>query len=290
MKIAKETVKNVGIDLLYDIVGAISYGAGLLMFVQPNQIAMTGAAGIAVLINYVTGFPIGIGSFLVNVPLLILAFLFLGRQFTVKTLITTAIFSFMVDIIKPFIPPYTEDPILACLFGAVLIGFGVVFLYMRGSTSGGTDIVCRLVQLRFPYMSMGKLTAIVNSVIIISAMILYRSLESGLYALVVVVAQSFVIDAILYGADKGKLVYIISDKAKEISKAIISEVNRGCTLLNATGAFTEQQRQVAMCVVRTQQFFKLKEIIMEIDPTAFIIVTDSNDIIGQGFKSIDKTR
>ena len=290
MKIAKETVKNVGIDLLYDIVGAISYGAGLLMFVQPNQIAMTGAAGIAVLINYVTGFPIGIGSFLVNVPLLILAFLFLGRQFTVKTLITTAIFSFMVDIIKPFIPPYTEDPILACLFGAVLIGLGVVLIYMRGSTSGGTDIVCRLVQLRFPYMSMGKLTAIVNSVIIISAMILYRSLESGLYALVVVVAQSFVIDAILYGADKGKLVYIISDKAKEISKAIISEVNRGCTLLNATGAFTEQQRQVAMCVVRTQQFFKLKEIIMEIDPTAFIIVTDSNDIIGQGFKSIDKTR
>ena len=290
MKITKETAKNIGIELIYDIVGAISYGAGLLMFVQPNQIAMTGAAGVAVLINYVTGFPIGIGSFLVNVPLLILAFLFLGRQFTVKTLITTAIFSFMVDIIKPFVPTYTKDPILACLFGAVLIGFGVVLIYMRRSTSGGTDIVCRLVQLRFPYMSMGKPTAIVNSVIIISAMILYRSLESGLYALVVVVAQSFVIDAILYGADKGKLVYIISDHAKDISKAIISEVNRGCTLLNATGAFTEQQRQVAMCVVRTQQFFKLKEIIMKIDPKAFIIVTDSNDIIGQGFKAIDKTR
>ncbi len=290
MKISKKMVKNFGVDFAFDLIGAISYGVGLLMFVQPNQIAMTGAAGVAVLINHLTGFPIGIGSFLVNVPLLVLAFIFLGKHFTVRTLITTAIFSFMIDIIKPFVPTYTKDPILACLFGAVLIGFGVVLIYMRGSTSGGTDIVCRLAQLRFPYMSMGKLTAIVNSVIIISAMIIYRSLESGLYALVVVVAQSFVIDAILYGADKGKLVYIISDKAKEISKSIIKDVNRGCTLLNATGAFTEQERQVAMCVVRAQQFFKLKEVIMQIDPTAFIIVTDSNDIIGQGFKAIDTTR
>ena len=190
----------------------------------------------------------------------------------------------------PMSGPLTDQKMLELVFAIGLTAIGSALIFNERASSGGTDIVCRLVQLRFPYMSMGKLTAIVNSVIIISAMILYRSLESGLYALVVVVAQSFVIDAILYGADKGKLVYIISDKAKEISKAIISEVNRGCTLLNATGAFTEQQRQVAMCVVRTQQFFKLKEIIMEIDPTSFIIVTDSNDIIGQGFKSIDKTR
>ncbi len=282
------TVKEIVIDILFDIAGSAFLAIGIQMFNAPNNIAPGGVTGISILINHLTGLPISVLNFAINVPLLILAFLFLGRSFTVKTLKSVVVFTVVLSFIEAYIPPYHGEMILVVLYGGVLSGLGLGLVFMRSSTTGGSDIVVRLAQKRAPGISIGKLMLIFDGCVLICAAIVYRNLDSALYALICIFASSRMVDGILYGLDVGKVLMIISERHAELPALIHQHLGRGCTILEGRGSFTEIDRPVLLSAVRKSQYYELKRIIHQLDPHAFMVVLEAGEILGEGFKSISE--
>ncbi len=275
-------------DILFDVLAAILYAISVNMFTAPNQIAPGGVTGLATILNYMFKFPIGVTTFCINVPLVVLGLMFLGKAFTLKTLKTVVIFSFCVDAIAPFITPYTKDQILAALFGGLFIGAALGFVFMRGSTTGGTDILGRLLQIKLPNAPMGKLIMCTDGAILLFSAFVYQNIETALYGVITIFIEMKTIDMILYGYDTGKQVMVVSDKNEEIAEKVMDELARGATFIKAYGAYSKEDKDVLMSVVKRNQFGKFKMIVKEVDPKAFIIVSDAGEVIGSGFKSIDK--
>ncbi|MBC8569445.1 YitT family protein [Zongyangia hominis] len=275
---------NFVIDICGDIIGTFLYAIAVHMFTAPNQIAPGGVTGLATLTNFLTGFPIGLISFLINVPLLLLGFKFIGRKFTLRTLLTVALSTVMIDVVVRDFPTFTGDMLMAALAGGVIMGIGLGIIFMRGSTTGGTDIVARLLQRKWPHMQMGRLMLIIDCVVLLIAAAVYRNMESALYGAVCIFASSLMIDGVLYGTDKGKMAMVVSDTPDQVSKAILDGLDRGVTLLEGEGAYTGDPKKIIMCAVRPNQFYKLKQIALEADPNAFIIALDTSEVFGEGFK------
>ncbi|WP_312640586.1 YitT family protein [Hydrogenoanaerobacterium sp.] len=277
-------------DIIFDIVGASLYAVGVHMFTAPNHIAPGGVTGIATIVNYLWGIPIGTVSLLINIPLLFLSFQLLGKSMTVKTLKSVLVMSLVLDVMGIFLPPYTKNPLLAALFGGVGIGAGLALIFMRGATTGGTDIVARLLQRKFPYLPIGRAMLMVDCVVLITSSFVYQQLESALYGLITIFTCSRVLDSLLYGVDVGKMVLVISEKSEEISKVIIHDLDRGATLLAGKGAYSGNDKYVVLSAVRKNQFHKLKNMVYDVDPRAFIIVAEAGEIMGEGFKPIQSNQ
>ena len=285
-------MKNFLLDILFDIAGGLLIGLSVNFFTAPNHMAPGGVTGIATLINYVFGIPIGTMSFIINVPLMIVAFRYLGRHFSVSTLRSMTILSICVDLVANLmsltkLTGYSGDPLMASLMGGVLTGVGLALVFLRGSTTGGLDIVMRLLKRKYPHMSAGHLLFMADACVLITSIIIYGNVESGLYGLVCIFANSKMLDAVLYGGDKGKSIMIVSEKSTEIAKAINNDVRRGVTMLSGQGAYSEQDRKVVLCAVRDNQYPAVKKLVHGIDPNAFIIVNNATEILGTGFRPIE---
>lgn len=277
-------------DILYDIAGSILFSIGLNSFAAPKQIAPGGVSGLAVIANALTGVPLGAVTMTVNIPLLLLAWHFLGRKFTLKTLKSVFILSMIMDIAAPLIPVYTGDYILAALLGGVLIGAGLGIIFTRGSTTGGTDIVSRLVQRRFRHVPIGKAMMAVDMVILAASMLVFHNIEAGLYGLICIFTSTRVVDGILFGLNTGKMVLIISAYEKEISRAVLEDLGRGVTFLKAEGAYSGRMRDIVLCAVRPQEYHRLGELVRGIDPNAFVIAAEASEIWGEGFRYITEEK
>lgn len=286
MKIDRLKVMHTVVNLLFYVIGSIIFSIGMHVFAVPAHIAPGGVSGLSVAINYLTNIPIGSLSFLINIPLLLLGLAFLGRKFTFNTLVTVLILSASMDIVGVFAPAYTGDSLLAALFSGVLIGTGLALIFLRGSTTGGTDIISRLIQRKYPYMPIGKLLLGIDVIVILFSALVFRKIETVLYSLVAVYISAHTIDSMIYGIERGKLIYIMSSRSDEIADRIIKELDRGCTLLRGEGGYSREKIQVLMVAVRRQQYYTLKEFVHQIDPRAFLIVSDSSEVLGEGFKPI----
>lgn len=277
------------LDVCSDIIGTFLYAIAVHIFTAPNEIAPGGVTGLATVISYLTGLPIGALSFLINVPLLLLGFRFIGRRFTLRTLITVGLSTLMIDVVTRGMPVFTGDMVMASLAGGVILGIGLGIIFMRGSTTGGTDIVARLLQRRWPHMQMGRLMLLIDCVVLLIAAAVYGSMESALYGAVCIFSSSVMIDVVLYGMDRGKMVMVVSDIPAQVTQAILAGLDRGVTLLEGEGAYTGDPKKIIMCAIRPNQFYKLKEITLESDPNAFIIALDTSEVFGEGFK-VEKKR
>ena len=273
------------LDVLYDMAGGLIMAVGLSCFVGPAQIAPGGVSGLAILVNFLTGLPVGTVNLAFNIPLLLLAWRFLGRVFTLKTLRSVFIQSVMIDLASLWLPAYTGDRIMAALFGGIASGVGLALVFMRGSTTGGTDIVSRLIQLRYRHLSMGKLLFLVDVVVLLLSVVVFRNIEAGLYGMLSVYTAGKVLDNVLYGLDTGKVLLVISERNGEIAQGIMEAMNRGVTFLHGAGAWSGEKKQVLLCAVRAQQCYQVEEIIRGVDPDAFMIVTSATEIFGEGYKS-----
>ena len=276
-----------GVDQLYTMAGCLSYAIGIYVFIQPNQIAPGGVSGVSIMLHYLTGMPVGALSLLINIPLLWLALKFLGRRFTGQTIVSVVMLAVMLDYVAVWLPQYQGDPLLAALFGGTLIGVGLAIVFMRGFTTGGTDIISRLLLLKYPHLQIGKILMVIDIMVILTSAYVFRRIETALYGMVAVFTSSRMVDGLLYGLDTGKLMYIMSAKSEEVSGRIIQDLGRGCTILKSTGAYTKRDSQVLMLAVRRSQYSVLKKMVMQIDPTAFIIVTDATEVLGNGFKHVE---
>ncbi len=275
-------------DIFCDIAAALLYAVSVNMFTAPNQIAPGGVTGFATILNYMFNFPIGVTTFCINLPLIVMGLMFLGKSFTLRTLKTVFIFSVCVDAAAPFITPYTKDPLLAALFGGLLLGAALGIVFMRGSTTGGTDVLGRLLQIKLPNAPMGKLIMCTDGAILLFSAFVYRNIETVLYGVITIFIEMKMIDMILYGFDTGKQVMVISNKNREIAEKVMGELARGATFLKAYGAYSNEEKDVLMSIVKRNQFGKFKKIVKETDKDAFIVVSDAGEVIGSGFKDIDK--
>lgn len=265
------------------IIGCILYSIGVNSFAVPNSIAQSGVTGIAVILNHLFSVPVGTVNLLLNIPLLILMWIFLGKKLVARTLWVTVLLSAALDLIAMFIPAYTGDKILASLFCGLLQGSGLGLIMITGATSGGTDIVARLVHKFFPHITIGRVVMLADAVIIAAGMLVFGSIETGLYAIIVIFVSTKVIDSMIYGTGNGKMLMVVTDKADEVSKAIISSSRRGVSIIPAIGAYTGESKNVLLCVARKHEISGIIKTIKSIDDKTFIIVSEANEILGEGF-------
>lgn len=281
----KNSMRGVLRDVSLLLIGSLIYGIGTYMFVVPANIAPGGASGIALMVNFVTGLPVGTLTLVLNVPLLVLAWFYLSRKFAVSTAITTAVCSFVLDFIVPlFVPVYTGDRLLCSLYGGVLVGAGMALIFIAGSTTGGTDILGYILQKKRPHMSIGRALMIVDGVILAVSIFVFGNIEAALFGLISLYVQTKVIDAIIYGEEVGSMATIITSNPDGITEKVISELDRTATLLPAKGAYSRKDTNVLLCTVRKSQFSLLKKIVYEADPNAFVMVTETSEVFGLGFK------
>lgn len=273
------------IDLLFYIAGGMIYSVAVLLFLTENEISPGGLTGIATILNYLFSLPIGTVVFILNIPLLAAGFIKFGGVFIAKTAVATAVMSLTLDISGLFMPKMKIDPILAALFGGLLMGLGISLFMLRGATTGGTDIIAKLINCKFPHLTVGRLMLAADAAVVGLSALVYKNMESALYAVIAIYASSRVMDLILYGADRGKIIYVITDNAKELSDSIMSLINRGVTLLDVTGAYTGTKRQMLMCTVRRHEVAAICRLATSCDKNAFIIVGEAGEVLGEGFKT-----
>ena len=283
----RNIAKNIFLDILCFTLGGILYGISVSVFSEPNQIAPGGVTGISIILNSLIHTPVGTMALILNAPLIIWAIVELGYKLVVKTIFAIILTSISIDVIAMFIPPYQGDQMLVAIFAGVTEGAG---LALRGGTTGGTDTAARLLGRRFPHFSMGRLMMFIDLCVVVISAIVFKSVESAMYAVIVIFVATRLIDAVLYGTDigTGKMLFIMSQKSQEISQAIISQMSRGVTILKSKGAYTGKEGDVLLCAVRKYEVYRLTQLIKEIDIDAFIIIGDAGQINGEGFKENGK--
>lgn len=279
-----KAVLNWILDLIVFIAGGLLYSVAVLMFLTQNEISPGGLTGIASVLNYLFDLPIGVMVFIMNIPLLIMAFIRFGGVFIVKTTIATAVISTILEVSGRFVPDFKIEPILAAVFGGLLMGFALSLYLIRGSTTGGVDIISKLINSKFPHITVGRIMLFADAIVVASAAIVYKNLESALYSVVALYASSRVMDMMLYGSDNGKIIYIITEEYGTVSEKIMLLVGRGVTFLDVTGAYTGENRKMIMCTVRRNEVASVCKLVREKDKKAFVVVAEAGEILGEGFK------
>lgn len=263
---------------------AISYGAGVSLFIDPNNLAPGGISGLSIVINRLVPISTGVLFLLFNIPIMLLGAWKFGMKFIVSTLYATFIISVFTDIFNQ-IPPLTQQPLLGALFGGILVAVGVGFALRAGATTGGTDIIVKCLKQRKPHLKTGSVFLIIDSIIIGIGGIVFGNVETVLYSTISAYVTSQTLDFVLYGRDGAKMFYIISNSSEAITQRILNEMHIGVTHLYGTGAFKKEQKQVIFCVVKKQSAYKIEEIVKQEDSTAFMIISSATEIFGEGYKS-----
>ncbi len=270
-------------NALLIIIGSAMYALSVSLFLTPNKIAPGGVSGIAIMLGHLTGIGVGAFIFILNIPLLIIGLIKLGKSFFWGTMITIFLTSVLTDLFAK-LPPLTKNVMLSALGGGVSLAIAIGLIFKAGYTSGGTDIIVRLIKLRHKHLKTGIIFIAVDGVISIASGIVFRNPDYSLYALLALVVSSIVLDIVLYGSDEARLVYIITKKEKEISDYILKKLDIGCTLLDCQGAYSGEKRHTVMCAIKKRDLPQLQEYILQTDRDSFMIVTSANEIYGEGYK------
>lgn len=274
----------------FNFIGALCYALAINLFLAGNDIAAGGFSGIATVLSSIMPVKISLLIFIMNVPFIILSIWIKGWEFTRNTVIGMAIYSAAVEATSYF-PTLTYDPLVAAFFGGVISGIGMACLVLGNGSTGGTELINRLLLNYFPHMSVGKMGLIVDSAVVIFAMVVYKNIEVGLYAIISIYVTSAIADKMLLGFDEGILCMIITQEDPDtIAARITVEFDRTATLVNATGMYSKTDRNVLLSAIKPHQMPKLKQIISETDPAAFVIVMPANEILGEGFKTLAATK
>lgn len=264
------------------LAGSALFALSLAFFLTPCGIVTGGATGIAVTAHELIGFPVGIGIFLVNTPLVLLNMRLDGVRGMIRTVVGIAATSVLTDLLS-FFPAASEEPLLSAICGGAMMGAGAGIMLMRGYTTGGSDLAAYLLHRRIRRIPVGTLILIIDAFIIVGAAIVQRQLDGILYSVAATIAYSFSIDAVMNGMGRAKLALIISDRYAEIGDAITKKISRGATVLRGIGWYTGVNKNVVMCVMKRAELFALQQLVKEIDPAAFMIITDAAEVIGSGF-------
>lgn len=282
----RKNLSKLLINYLLITVASFLYGIGTAIFSDPNNIAPGGFTGIAIVLNRII--PVGTGAWfmILNIPILILGTWKFGWHFICSTLYATGMISLFTDLIAKYGQAFiVSDMVLASVFGGLFAGVAMAIIFQQGATSGGSDIIIKLLRLRYPHIKTGGLLFITDVFVIFFAAIVIKDIPAALYAFITVFINGIALDKVLYGSDEAKLLFIISDRHSSITKRLLKELDLGVTHVYGQGAFSGKDKKVIMCVVRKRISPQAQEIVKEEDPDAFMIITSATEIYGEGYKS-----
>ena len=262
------------------VIGAAAYPA----FLIPNNIAPGGLTGVATILNYLAGWPVGITALVLNIPLFLIGYRTMGKVFAFRSLVATALFTILIDILP--LKPVSEDPLLGTLFGGVVLGIGLGLILRGGATTGGSDMIARMVHRRFSFITVGMFLFALDFLVVLAAAIFIGGTEA-LYAMIDIYVCGRVIDAVMVGFGGNKACFVMTDAWQKITGRVLNEIERGCTLLEARGAYSGTSRPVVMCVMSRQEMTALKRIVQEEDEKAFMFITEAHEALGEGFSRLD---
>lgn len=278
-------------DYLLITIGTIILACGINMFFEKQNLVTGGVTGLAIVIKYISsgmfdgGIPLWFTNIVLNVPLYLIGIKIRGRGFGKKTLYAIIFLSFALFFTK-YMPAPPTDILLSSLFGGVLSGVGLGFVFIAYGTTGGTDLAANIIQHFIKHISVGKLMMILDGIIIFAGAVIFGAINT-MYALIAVYISGKVLDNMLEGVHFSKAVFIISDKAEIIADEIMRNLDRGVTGLNGKGMYTKMEKEILFCVVSKKEIFKLKEIVRNMDSKAFVIVSDAKEVLGEGFIEYD---
>lgn len=275
----RQLIRSYAVTALGSVLFALAFDA----FFSANQVATGGITGLAQVINVlVPGLSVGLLAFLLNVPLFLAGWRFIGFHLLASSLFATVVSSAAIDLIAMAYRFPPMDPMLAALCGGALMGLGLGLVFSQGATTGGTDIIARLLKLKFPWLPMGNLVLVPDGVVLVLAALAFGAVEAALYGAVALFVCTKVMDTVLYGMDTSKVAYIISDSWRQIADVLLDQ-DRGVTMLQGVGAYTGRSKQVLLVAFKQKDIVQVKRVVHEADPQAFMIVCNAHDVLGEGF-------
>ena len=265
---------------------ALIYGVGTSLLVDPNNLAPGGMTGLAIVLNRLVGIGTGMWFLILNIPILLIAILKFGIRFTISTIYATTMISVFTDLCTKYFGQYIiHDMILAVTIGSAMTAVAIGLIFKCHATSGGTDVIIKLLRLRYPHIKTGILYIMTDMIVLVIAAIVFNDLAAAMYSFLSVLVVSAVVDFVLYGRDGAKLIYIISDRPDIITARLLDELDIGATHVFAQGAYSGEKKKVIMCAIKKRLSPLAEDIVREEDPNAFMIITSASEIFGEGYKS-----
>lgn len=279
-----ERWKNFVVDQCYNLLAGLLYAASISYFAWGADFAPGGISGLALICNHLWGVPVGVTTLVFNIPLIFLSYRFVGKNFLGKSLLSLLYCTFFQDVVFANLPGYGGDPLLAALFTGVLWGMALTLFYMRGSSSGGTDFLTITLKVLRPHLSVGFITGAIDVVVILLGWPVFGSVDSVLYGLLTTVVTSLVIDRIMASSSASKMILIITnEKGQEIADEISRISERGSTMIKGMGTYTGKERQLVFCACSRMEVYKIRTATHKIDPRCMVMISEVNEVYGEGF-------
>lgn len=277
-------MKRLVFDLWIDIVGGLLIGIGIYNFAANAKFPLAGISGIALILYRLFGIPIGMATIFMNVPIAIVCYRTLGKEFFLKSVRSVIITSVIIDYVVPLLPVYSGDRMLAAICTGIISGLGYALIFMNGSSTGGMDFVSMTVKALKPHISLGKIVFVLDCVIVVLGGVIFRNVDGTIYGLIITYLLTVVIDKVMYGIDAGKMTLIVTEHGQEVADKIDEYIGRGSTLLKGRGSYTGIEKEVVMCACNNKQMYAIRKMVKEVDPKAFTVIMESNEVVGEGFK------
>ncbi len=288
LNIKNRKIKQILLDILTLTAGAVIFATGVACFLDPNSIAPGGISGVAIIITkFFDVIPTGTLIALINVPILLVGTMKFGFKFLASTMYAVLVSSVAVDTLGALIGPLTDNLLLAAVGGAVLVGTGVGLVFRTGATTGGTDVIVKLLRTKWRHLPTGIVFGVVDGCVCLASGIVFQNIEVMIYAGIALMLQSMIMNKVLYGGDGARMIYIISSKNKEIAKRLMKDVDVGATFFKGNGAYSGQNYEILMVVMRAKLLPQARDVVKQVDDGAFMIVTNATSVFGEGFKKYD---
>lgn len=280
----KLTAKELLKDLAYDIVGSLLIAIGIYNFALYANLPLAGISGICLILYKLTGLPIGLGTVLLNIPIAAICWRLLGHHFFLRSIKSMLISSFFIDVVAPLFPVYQGDRLLAAICTGVISALGYALIYLRSSSTGGSDFVIMSVKALKPHLSLGNITFAIDGAIILVGGLMFSDTDGIIYGIMMSYLMSMVIDKVMYGVDRGKVALIVTEHGEAIAFEVERLTGRGATFLKAQGSFSKLDKQVVMVACDNKEMFRVQQVAKQCDPKSFTVVLESSEVLGEGFK------
>lgn len=284
--INKHQFHKICIQLFWELFGSLLIAIGIYNFAVNAEFPMTGFSGISIILYQLFGLPIGLSTIALNVPVALLCYHVLGRKFLIRSIRCLIISSIFIDYIAPLFPVYDGSRLLAALCTGIIAGIGYSIIYMRNSSTGGSDFIIMAMKAIKPHISLGKIAFLSDIGIILIGGIIFQDMDGIIYGMIVNYLFAWVVDKMMYGINAGKISLIVTRNGKKICRLIDVCIGRGATILSAYGGFQHEKKQVVMCACNNKEMYLLQQAVKEVDPESFFIILESNKVHGEGFRMV----
>lgn len=272
--------------IFYEAIGSFLIAVGIYNFAVLSEFPMTGFSGIAIILYRLFGFPIGMTTLVLNIPVAALCYRLLGKSFFLRSLRCIIISSIMIDVVAPYLPVYQGERLLSAICAGVIGGLGYALIYMQNSSTGGTDFIIMAIKTKKPHLSLGRISFLSDLGIVLAGGIIFDDMDGIIYGLMISYIFAVVIDKVMYGINSGKMTLIVTGRDKEVVEVIERTIGRGSTILKGYGGYKNEEKSVVMCACNNKQMYILEKAVEATDESAFIIILESNEVYGEGFKMI----